>query len=170
MQRGEPQQNELQSETGPSDFSRIKRPVRVQLSNMLIHFRDLCQEHCITKETPGQRWSSSLFSDVAASSIPLNVLKKKHTQANVLIIDICILSRKYVSSKQWICSKVCSVSVFLCHVTVQDQRGMCEEALLKVKGVISFTFQLAMKRCTVRVRADLPTEVDLLLPPLLSYP
>ncbi|XP_036419787.1 armadillo repeat-containing protein 1-like isoform X2 [Colossoma macropomum] len=40
----------------------------------------------------------------------------------------------------------------------EDQRGVCEEALLKVKGVISFTFQMALKRCTVRVRADLPTE------------
>ncbi|XP_063079203.1 armadillo repeat containing 1, like [Engraulis encrasicolus] len=39
-----------------------------------------------------------------------------------------------------------------------DQRGMCEEALLKVKGVISFTFQMAVKRCTVRIRSDLPTE------------
>ncbi|XP_062871916.1 armadillo repeat containing 1, like [Trichomycterus rosablanca] len=39
-----------------------------------------------------------------------------------------------------------------------DQRGVCEDALLKVKGVISFTFQMALKRCTVRVRADLPTE------------
>ncbi|XP_041950307.1 armadillo repeat containing 1, like [Alosa pseudoharengus] len=39
-----------------------------------------------------------------------------------------------------------------------DQRGMCEEALLKVKGVISFTFQMAMKRCTIRIRSDLPTE------------
>ncbi|KAM9445746.1 LOW QUALITY PROTEIN: armadillo repeat containing 1, like [Clarias gariepinus] len=37
-----------------------------------------------------------------------------------------------------------------------DRRGVCEEALLKVKGVISFTFQMAMKRITVR--ADLPTE------------
>lgn len=36
---------------------------------------------------------------------------------------------------------------------------MCEEALLKVKGVISFTFQMALKRCTVRIRADLSTEV-----------
>ncbi|KAL2082462.1 hypothetical protein ACEWY4_022280 [Coilia grayii] len=39
-----------------------------------------------------------------------------------------------------------------------DQRGMCEEALLKVRGVISFTFQMAVKRCTVRIRSDLPTE------------
>ncbi|KAK3519380.1 hypothetical protein QTP70_026857 [Hemibagrus guttatus] len=39
-----------------------------------------------------------------------------------------------------------------------DKRGVCEEALLRVKGVISFTFQMAMKRCTVRVRADVPTE------------
>jgi len=39
-----------------------------------------------------------------------------------------------------------------------DQRGMCEEALLKVKGVISFTFQMAVKRCTVRIRSDLATE------------
>lgn len=49
----------------------------------------------------------------------------------------------------------------MCDV-VQDKRGVCEEALLKVKGVISFTFQMAMKRCTVRVRADVPTEVNLL--------
>eukprot|EP00064_Thunnus_orientalis_P007261 superscaffoldBa00000794_g7281 len=42
--------------------------------------------------------------------------------------------------------------------TLQDQRGLCEEALLKVKGVISFTFQMASKRCTVRIRSDLPTE------------
>lgn len=40
---------------------------------------------------------------------------------------------------------------------------MCEEALLRVKGVISFTFQMALKRCTVRIRADLPTEVLLFL-------
>uniref|UniRef100_A0A3Q3WXV1 Armadillo repeat-containing protein 1 n=1 Tax=Mola mola TaxID=94237 RepID=A0A3Q3WXV1_MOLML len=39
-----------------------------------------------------------------------------------------------------------------------DQRGLCEEALLRVKGVISFTFQMASKRCTVRIRSDLPTE------------
>lgn len=38
------------------------------------------------------------------------------------------------------------------------QRGLCEEALLKVRGVISFTFQMASKRCTVRIRSDLPTE------------
>ncbi|XP_026196891.1 armadillo repeat containing 1, like [Anabas testudineus] len=37
-------------------------------------------------------------------------------------------------------------------------RGLCEEALLTVKGVISFTFQMASKRCTVRIRSDLPTE------------
>lgn len=42
---------------------------------------------------------------------------------------------------------------------MQDQRGLCEDALLKVKGVISFTFQMASKRCTVRIRSDLPTEV-----------
>ncbi|KAF1376531.1 hypothetical protein PFLUV_G00212450 [Perca fluviatilis] len=39
-----------------------------------------------------------------------------------------------------------------------DTRGLCEEALLKVRGVISFTFQMASKRCTVRIRSDLPTE------------
>ncbi|KAL4661005.1 armadillo repeat-containing protein 1-like isoform X1 [Arapaima gigas] len=39
-----------------------------------------------------------------------------------------------------------------------DHRGICEEALLKVKGVISFTFHMALKRCTVRTRSDLPTE------------
>ncbi|KAA8583127.1 hypothetical protein FQN60_015673, partial [Etheostoma spectabile] len=48
---------------------------------------------------------------------------------------------------------------------IKDQRGLCEEALLKVRGVISFTFQMASKRCTVRIRSDLPTEVFIPLNP-----
>uniref|UniRef100_H3AHQ2 Armadillo repeat containing 1, like n=1 Tax=Latimeria chalumnae TaxID=7897 RepID=H3AHQ2_LATCH len=40
----------------------------------------------------------------------------------------------------------------------KEQRGLCEEALLKVKGVISFTFHMALKRCTVRISSDLQTE------------
>ncbi|XP_059390815.1 armadillo repeat-containing protein 1-like [Carassius carassius] len=38
------------------------------------------------------------------------------------------------------------------------QRSLCEEALLKIKGVISFTFQMAVKRCVVRIRSDLKAE------------
>ncbi|KAG7271090.1 hypothetical protein CRUP_022641 [Coryphaenoides rupestris] len=38
------------------------------------------------------------------------------------------------------------------------RRGMCEEALLKIRGVISFTFQMAVKRCVVRIRSDLKAE------------
>ena len=37
---------------------------------------------------------------------------------------------------------------------------MCEEALLKIRGVISFTFQMAVKRCVVRIRSDLKAEVS----------
>uniref|UniRef100_A0A668RQ25 Armadillo repeat-containing protein 1 n=1 Tax=Oreochromis aureus TaxID=47969 RepID=A0A668RQ25_OREAU len=40
-----------------------------------------------------------------------------------------------------------------------SRRSMCEEALLKIKGVISFTFQMAVKRCIVRIRSDLKAEV-----------
>ncbi|XP_051962098.1 armadillo repeat-containing protein 1-like [Xyrauchen texanus] len=54
--------------------------------------------------------------------------------------------------------KAKSVTLHIQGLNGADQRGVCEEALLKVKGVISFTFQMAMKRCTVRIRADLPTE------------
>ncbi|XP_036447724.1 armadillo repeat containing 1, like [Colossoma macropomum] len=54
--------------------------------------------------------------------------------------------------------KAKSVTLHIQGLDGTDQRGVCEEALLKVKGVISFTFQMALKRCTVRVRADLPTE------------
>ncbi|XP_051517288.1 armadillo repeat-containing protein 1-like [Myxocyprinus asiaticus] len=54
--------------------------------------------------------------------------------------------------------KAKSVTLHIQGLDGADQRGVCEEALLKVKGVISFTFQMAMKRCTVRIRADLPTE------------
>ncbi|XP_026216806.1 armadillo repeat-containing protein 1-like [Anabas testudineus] len=38
------------------------------------------------------------------------------------------------------------------------RRSLCEDALLKVRGVISFTFQMAVKRCIVRVRSDLKAE------------
>lgn len=54
--------------------------------------------------------------------------------------------------------KAKSVTLHIRGLDGADQRGMCEDALLKVKGVISFTFQMALKRCTVRIRADLPTE------------
>ncbi|XP_017537271.1 armadillo repeat containing 1, like isoform X2 [Pygocentrus nattereri] len=56
--------------------------------------------------------------------------------------------------------KAKSITLHIQGLDGTDQRGVCEEALLKVKGVISFTFQMALKRCTVRVRADLPTEVS----------
>ncbi|XP_069582077.1 armadillo repeat-containing protein 1-like [Ranitomeya imitator] len=39
-----------------------------------------------------------------------------------------------------------------------ERKCLCEEVLLKVKGVISFTFQIAIRRCTVRVKPDLATE------------
>ncbi|XP_026174459.1 armadillo repeat containing 1, like [Mastacembelus armatus] len=51
-----------------------------------------------------------------------------------------------------------SVTLHIQGLDSTDQRGLCEEALLKVRGVISFTFQMASKRCTVRIRSDLPTE------------
>ncbi|XP_060941040.1 armadillo repeat-containing protein 1-like [Limanda limanda] len=39
-----------------------------------------------------------------------------------------------------------------------SRRSQCEEVLLKIRGVISFTFQMAVRRCVVRVRADLKAE------------
>ncbi|XP_034411447.1 armadillo repeat-containing protein 1-like [Cyclopterus lumpus] len=39
-----------------------------------------------------------------------------------------------------------------------SRRSQCEEALLKVRGVISFTFQMSLKRCIVRIRSDLKAE------------
>ncbi|XP_032420461.1 armadillo repeat-containing protein 1-like [Xiphophorus hellerii] len=38
------------------------------------------------------------------------------------------------------------------------RRSLCEEALLKIRGVISFTFQMAVKRCVIRIRSDLKAE------------
>ncbi|KAG7460823.1 hypothetical protein MATL_G00202890 [Megalops atlanticus] len=70
-------------------------------------------------------------------------------------------SRRKMKSQFFINSsnkKAKSVTLHIQGLDSTDQRGLCEEALLKVKGVISFTFQMALKRCTVRIRADLPTE------------
>ncbi|XP_051775265.1 armadillo repeat containing 1, like isoform X2 [Erpetoichthys calabaricus] len=55
--------------------------------------------------------------------------------------------------------KAKSITLHIQGLDDKNHRGLCEEALLKVKGVISFTFQMALKRCTVRIRSDLPTEV-----------
>uniref|UniRef100_A0A3P9K3L5 Armadillo repeat-containing protein 1 n=1 Tax=Oryzias latipes TaxID=8090 RepID=A0A3P9K3L5_ORYLA len=54
--------------------------------------------------------------------------------------------------------KAKSVTLHIQGLDSTHQRSLCEEALLTVKGVISFTFQMASKRCTVRIRSDLPTE------------
>ncbi|KAK7906840.1 hypothetical protein WMY93_015452 [Mugilogobius chulae] len=54
--------------------------------------------------------------------------------------------------------KAKSVTLHIQGLDSSEQRSLCEDALLKVKGVISFTFQMASKRCTVRIRSDLPTE------------
>ncbi|XP_031164416.1 armadillo repeat-containing protein 1-like [Sander lucioperca] len=39
-----------------------------------------------------------------------------------------------------------------------SRRSLCEDALLKIRGVISFTFQMTVKRCIVRIRSDLKAE------------
>ncbi|XP_036418322.1 armadillo repeat-containing protein 1-like [Colossoma macropomum] len=39
-----------------------------------------------------------------------------------------------------------------------ERRSLCEDALLRIRGVISFTFQMAVKRCIVRIRSDLTAE------------
>ncbi|KAJ8355772.1 hypothetical protein SKAU_G00185660 [Synaphobranchus kaupii] len=54
--------------------------------------------------------------------------------------------------------KAKSVTLHIQGLDTTDKRGLCEDALLKVRGVISFTFQMALRRCTVRIRADLSTE------------
>ncbi|TNN83148.1 Armadillo repeat-containing protein 1 [Liparis tanakae] len=64
-------------------------------------------------------------------------------------------SQFFINSTQ---KKAKSVTLHIQGLDTTDQRGLCEEALLKVRGVISFTFQMASKRCTVRIRSDLPTE------------
>ncbi|XP_038655349.1 armadillo repeat containing 1, like isoform X2 [Scyliorhinus canicula] len=39
-----------------------------------------------------------------------------------------------------------------------DSRNVCEGVLLQVNGVISFTFQMALQRCVVRIYSDLKIE------------
>ena len=48
---------------------------------------------------------------------------------------------------------------FSVHPCPQESRKLVEETLLGVKGVISFTFNMAQRRCIVRTRTDLKTEV-----------
>lgn len=67
-------------------------------------------------------------------------------------------------------SRLCGLSWFLSSACFdnclpslfQSRRNLCEEALLKIKGVISFTFQMAVQRCVVRIRSDLKAEVSTL--------
>ena len=45
------------------------------------------------------------------------------------------------------------------YLTFQESRKLVEDALLGVKGVISFTFNMPQKRCILRVRTDMKPEV-----------
>lgn len=60
--------------------------------------------------------------------------------------------------------------LILCLFFCQTRRSLCEEALLKIRGVISFTFQMAVKRCVVRIRSDLKAEVSVLHPDTENHP
>lgn len=62
-----------------------------------------------------------------------------------------------------------STSVVGCLFVFQSRRNLCEEALLKIKGVISFTFQMAVQRCVVRIRSDLKAEVSAQYPSRSSH-
>lgn len=59
----------------------------------------------------------------------------------------------------FVCLRDVNSSLYLRPFSRQTRRSLCEEALLKIRGVISFTFQMAVKRCVVRIRSDLKAEV-----------
>ncbi|RXM99448.1 Armadillo repeat-containing protein 1 [Acipenser ruthenus] len=65
-------------------------------------------------------------------------------------------SQLFINSSK---EKAKSVTLHIQGLDNADNKGICEEALLKVKGVISFTFQMALKRCTMRICSDLAVEV-----------
>lgn len=50
------------------------------------------------------------------------------------------------------------VTLHIDGLTDGGRRSLCEDALLKVRGVISFTFQMASQRCVVRIRTELKAE------------
>ncbi|XP_068087734.1 armadillo repeat-containing protein 1-like isoform X1 [Hyperolius riggenbachi] len=56
------------------------------------------------------------------------------------------------------CNKRAKTVTLHIHGLDLERKSLCEEALLKVKGVISFTFQITRRRCMVRVQPELATE------------
>ena len=49
---------------------------------------------------------------------------------------------------------------YIQHVVVhQITRKLCEEKLLKIKGVISFTFVMSKSRCIIRCKVELSPEM-----------
>lgn len=51
------------------------------------------------------------------------------------------------------------VSLHIDGLCSQSDKKLCEEKLLSVRGVISFTFDIARRRCVVRVKSDLSPKV-----------
>lgn len=51
------------------------------------------------------------------------------------------------------------VSLHIDGLCSQSDKQLCEEKLLGVRGVISFTFDVARRRCVVRVKSDLSPKV-----------
>ena len=45
-------------------------------------------------------------------------------------------------------------------VVLQEKRQLCVDELVRVKGVISLTFNMSLRRCIVRAKAELTAEVS----------
>ncbi|XP_035988890.1 armadillo repeat-containing protein 1-like isoform X1 [Fundulus heteroclitus] len=82
-------------------------------------------------------------------------LGSSNKRAKTVVLQIDGLDDPVSSRTSQRISRTCR---FLTLRRLQGRRGLCEEALLKIRGVISFTFQMATKRCIVRVRSDLKAE------------
>lgn len=58
------------------------------------------------------------------------------------------------------CDMLCVVVSLLCAYGLQADRDLCMRLLLKVKGVVSITFDVAKKQCLLRTRHDVKPEVS----------
>lgn len=104
------------------------------------------------QQSDGLWWARSPLQQNCSSSSSSG---KKHLCTNFISNIIPALERKDRAALSFLSPGV-SEPLPVCR---QSRRGLCEEALLKIRGVISFTFQMAVKRCVVRIRSDLTAEV-----------
>ncbi|CAH1233911.1 ARMC1 [Branchiostoma lanceolatum] len=132
------------------------RPIMHQQLGMKESLQHICSS---IRDTAAQASAQSVFqllykaeqkSKTPGSGLKDTYNSTRSSNSNNIRKKVCFLGAANKKSK--------TITLQIKGLTDQHRRELCVSQLLKVKGVISFTFNMPLKRCILRARPDLKAE------------